>query len=55
MIYYHVMHCLSYLLVGLEGSLQLEVVPVCQDEAEGGLICPEASLTSLPGDELYCL
>ena len=41
---------MSYLLIDLEGRLQLEVVSAGQDEAEGGLVRPEASLPSLPGE-----
>lgn len=37
----------TYLLIYLEGGLELQVVSGGQDEAERGLICPETALTSL--------
>lgn len=39
----------SYRLVGLEGGLKLQVVPVRQDESEGRLICAESAFSCLTG------
>ena len=41
--------CSPYRLVGLEGGLKLQVVPVCQDEGEGGLIRAKPAFSCLTG------
>lgn len=38
----------TYLLIHLEGGLQLQVISGSQDVGESGLICAKTTLTSLP-------
>ena len=42
----------SYLLVHLEGGLELQVVPLGQDAGEGGLVSAKAALPGLAEESI---